>query len=93
MKPLPAPLLRRQIDADPLNGAVGEAMHDATVQLWADLWQRLEKYDESADRLISICDRIDRCLSELPWFVNKTRIKRRLARARADLMEVRCGRP
>ena len=89
MEPLPPPLLARQIEVDPLHGAVGEALHDATITLWADLWQRLERYDQAADRIESVIDRLVATLDAMPWFEGKTRVRRRLHRARQDLREAR----
>jgi hypothetical protein len=50
MEPLPAPLLRRQTESDPLHGAVGEALHDATVTLWRGDRVAPSSYNQKAGR-------------------------------------------
>ena len=86
MRPLPAPLLAEP--PDPLPDAVGEAMRDATVSLWRDLWQKVSTYDESFDRIVRVIDCVERAVNESP-VAHRDRLRRRLARARTDLEAVR----
>jgi hypothetical protein len=89
MEPLPAPLLRRQTETDPYHEAVGEALHDATIRLWSDLWQKLERYEQALDRLLGIVTRLETETNRLPWFAGKTTVRRRLTRARSELEALR----
>lgn len=52
MKPLAPPLLRDQYDPErDTEHATGEALRTATVQLWADLYDRMVAAEKRAERL------------------------------------------
>lgn len=91
MEPLPAPLLRRQTETDPLHGAVGEALHDATVTLWRDLWARLDEYRAVWVEIHSILDVLERAVDELHDARGglPTKNKRAIARVRTQRLRAR----
>lgn len=86
MKPEPAPILRRQLATDPLHEAVGEVMHDATINLWRDWYQRIERVNDLHADLEATITALEEMVARSPSkSLNKTWFRSRLRKARASL--------
>jgi hypothetical protein len=77
---------------DPLPAAADGALRDARIALWADLWQRVERYEKQRDQLTALMDAVAVLLAESPRTFKVRRLERRLARLQAGEV-TRTGRP
>lgn len=89
MRPEPPPMLRVQRETDPLPGAVGEAMKEATITLWRDLWQKVERVELAREDILATVRALEELLDKVPsGAVNKRWFRARLSRAHEVISRV-----
>lgn len=59
-------MVDRSYPPDPLPDVTSEVLRDARIALWADLWQRVERYEAHQERLEAIVVRMRVLLGRFP---------------------------